>query len=469
MKRKGHLAVFENVLESRTSKDMDDLSVGSSDLLDDDKYIDEIPCRKKRAKDLDQEIVHMTCRWDECFLIFQDYHKFDSHLRNHCSDVDQENYPCRVSNCDFTASNYQSALQHISYHGYQEFVYSVGDTVAYDENLPDCKIDFSHKFPEPRECFTCQWEDCIFAFMTVYDFLLHIKQHVNGCPTRAKTPGSLQCGWTGCKFTYTKLFQLVKHVPVHTDEKKIGCRSCGKMFFHRYRFCEHRLRQTAVEKLNYKCSQCSKLFSTEALLRDHVRQHINNYKCSMCDMTCTRPAALARHIRHRHMNERPYKCNLCEYASCSKQNLETHLITHCSEKLMACDECSFRCRSMASLDKHINDVHGQNYLKTYECHVCRKQYNRGDFLTKHLMSVHDFKWPSGHSRFRYKEDSDGKFRVQTLRYESLDVIKEIIDSKNKTEIVEMKCTLHKTECLEETAAATFEVQLVDQKLIKIEK
>ncbi|KAJ8884285.1 hypothetical protein PR048_016142 [Dryococelus australis] len=63
----------------------------------------------------------------------------------------------------------------------------------------------------------------------------------------------------------------------------------------------------------YQCSHCSKLYPSERLLRDHMRHHINHYKCSYCDMTCPKPAALGLHIRYRHLDERPYSCEYCEY------------------------------------------------------------------------------------------------------------------------------------------------------------
>lgn len=63
---------------------------------------------------------------------------------------------------------------------------------------------------------------------------------------------------------------------------------------------------------SYQCSQCLKLFSIERLLSDHMRSHINQYKCTMCDMTSTKPSMLAKHYRYRHMNERPFQCQICK-------------------------------------------------------------------------------------------------------------------------------------------------------------
>lgn len=42
----------------------------------------------------------------------------------------------------------------------------------------------------------------------------------------------------------------------------------------------------------------------------------------------------------------------------TKQNLEMHLLTHCAEKLLECEDCEFRCRSAHGLDKHYQLVHG---------------------------------------------------------------------------------------------------------------
>ena len=72
------------------------------------------------------------------------------------------------------------------------------------------------------------------------------------------------------------------------------------------------------------------------------------------------------------------------------------------------------------MDNHIKSHH-QNLGDLYICHLCSKRFNEGYKLGRHLARTHDFKWPSGHSRFRFKEDEQGYYRIQTERFESLEI------------------------------------------------
>ena len=51
--------------------------------------------------------------------------------------------------------------------------------------------------------------------------------------------------------------------------------------------------------------------------------------------------------------------------------------------------------------------------------MCERIFCHGGTLSAHLVNVHYFKLPPGHTRFRYVESADGFHQLQTVRFESL--------------------------------------------------
>ena len=75
---------------------------------------------------------------------------------------------------------------------------------------------------------------------------------------------------------------------------------------------------------SFKCNNCGKQFALERLLRDHMRSHINHYKCPHCDMTCPTPSTHTRHIQYRHMEEKPFRCNFCDFTDKTQNRIKKH-------------------------------------------------------------------------------------------------------------------------------------------------
>lgn len=59
-------------------------------------------------------------------------------------------------------------------------------------------------------------------------------------------------------------------------------------------------------------------------------------------------------------------------------------------------------------------------MRWYCCHECPIKYRTSTRLTKHLLEAHQLQLPSGHKRFHYKQDEDGCYRIQMVRYEAVD-------------------------------------------------
>ncbi|KAF2881716.1 hypothetical protein ILUMI_24451 [Ignelater luminosus] len=395
--------------------------------------------RRNRGVPMREEPLNLCCGWRDCSKPFTNFQQFVEHVNEHVLNIgeDSELFACQWENCTYAIQFYNVFRQHVCYHAYHTKLKNIGDNVVERRNLPKCTHSSDFIIPEEVNGYCCEWLECDAHFLLITDYFNHIRLHINSNPKYCKKGEIITCYWRNCPYKFTSQYKLSDHLRSHTKERVVACSTCGAMFATKTKFYDHRKRQLPIEMQSYQCSQCSKLFPSERLLRDHMRSHINHYKCTMCDMTCPKPSALATHIRYRHLTDRPLKCNLCEHSCISKQDLESHLLTHCSEKLVACEDCDFRCRSLYGLDKHYQKVHGQTWTSTYECHCCQKKFFRGNQLTQHLIKQHNFHWPSGHSRFRYKEDTDGIFRLQTVRYESIEVTQEMMRTNNNPPPSEM--------------------------------
>ncbi|XP_069751098.1 histone H4 transcription factor isoform X2 [Narcine bancroftii] len=164
-----------------------------------------------------------------------------------------------------------------------------------------------------------------------------------------------------------------------------------------------------------------------------MRHHVNYYKCPFCDMTCPAPSALRNHIKFRHSDEKPFRCEYCEYSCKNLVDLRKHLDTHSEDPTYRCEfaGCTFSARSQYSIKTHYRKVHEGDLEPRYKCHVCDKCFTRGNNLTVHLRKKHQFKWPSGHPRFRYKEHEDGYMRLQLVRYESVELTEQLMKDREK--------------------------------------
>ena len=195
----------------------------------------------------------------------------------------------------------------------------------------------------------------------------------------------------------------------------------------RLKFIDHCLRQgdRRDEEKSFSCSVCGKKFALERLLKDHRRAHVNSYRCPHCNMSCPTPSTLASHITYRHTKEKPFNCEFCEYKGKTEADVWSHLRVHYSEVEFGCKvlECNFKCRAKTTLKKHMMLVHNIGDEEAeYSCHICEARFQKGVLLTRHLVGVHSFSLPSGHSRLRYKRDAvSGLLKLQTVRVESLEV------------------------------------------------
>ncbi|KAK0042982.1 histone H4 transcription factor isoform X3 [Biomphalaria pfeifferi] len=176
----------------------------------------------------------------------------------------------------------------------------------------------------------------------------------------------------------------------------------------------------------FECSHCGNRFGSERILRDHMRHHVNHYKCPMCNMTCHSPSAVREHVRYRHTEERSYHCDKCEHRAKTQTDLRRHMLVHQEERRHSCRR---GCHMVFNTSDELRRHHATHGIKKQEfgCHICAERFIRANTLTKHLMEMHNYSWPSGHRKFKYVRHDDGIKRLQTIRYESIEVSKMVVN------------------------------------------
>lgn len=390
--------------------------------------------------------LKLDCEWGSCQEVFNEIEAFCKHAEDHLSalNIAEEEaeeadgmHHCLWRECGFCSSDGPEELRrHLFFHCFHTKLKQLGQQVLNGQSeLGTCSVGVGRNIiPDITDNFVCLWDDCEQQpFENPEWFYRHVEMHslcVDIPAGDCEFP--IRCGWKDCEATAKGRPKLREHLRSHTQEKITACPGCGGMYASNTKLFDHIIRQSAMEgQGRFQCSHCSKRFATERLLRDHMRNHVSHYKCPLCDMTCPTPSSLRNHIKFRHSTEKPYSCEYCEYSCKNQVDLRKHLDTHSSEPAFHCDVpgCGFTSRTLPTMKIHHKKEHQGDFMARYKCHVCEQCFTRGNNLTVHLHKKHQFKWPSGHPRFKYKEHEDGFMRLQLIRYESVELTEQLMREK----------------------------------------
>ncbi|XP_031176124.1 histone H4 transcription factor [Sander lucioperca] len=401
-----------------------------------------------------KKTLKLECEWSSCQESFSRIDNFCKHAEGHLSNAlnmaeeDEEETEgernCLWRDCGFCSVEGPEELRrHLFFHCYHTKLKQMGQQVLNAQTeIGTCSIGYQNRnvIPEIPDNFICLWEECE---QPPYEnpewFYRHVEMHSLSIDVPVGDHEfPIHCGWKDCEATAKGRPKLREHLRSHTQEKVVACPGCGGMYASNTKLFDHIIRQSAMEGQRFQCSHCSKRFATERLLRDHMRTHVSHYKCPLCDMTCPSPSSLRNHIKFRHSNEKPYSCEYCEYSCKNLIDLRKHLDTHSSEPAFHCNVpgCDFSSRNLGTMTIHHKREHEGNFVARYKCHVCDQCFTRGNNLTIHLHKKHQFKWPSGHPRFRYKEHEDGFLRLQLIRYESVELTEQLMRERQSSQAEE---------------------------------
>ncbi|XP_066480858.1 zinc finger protein 335 [Tiliqua scincoides] len=183
---------------------------------------------------------------------------------------------------------------------------------------------FNHVGSKPYKC-----EECDYTSVYKKDVIRHSAVHSRDKKKRADPPpkrSAFPCPVCGRVYPMQK--RLTQHMKTHSAEKPHMCDKCGKSFKKRYTFKMHLLTHIqAVANRRFKCEFCDHVCEDKKLLLNHQLLHLNDkpYRCSLCSYATIREDFLLSHMAVKHTGGKPFACEFCHFTTKHKKNLRLHI------------------------------------------------------------------------------------------------------------------------------------------------
>lgn len=152
---------------------------------------------------------------------------------------------------------------------------------------------------------------------------------------------------------------------------------------------------TLNTKRLHKCLECSKVFSSNAHLKEHEVSHSDRqpYRCIVCDKGFKRKNALSKHVRIFHPDGPDTVYCSCGRVYASQELMEKHKECSGSHRLLVCPECGALYKTEASLKSHMilhRDIEGSGSNKSwpFTCQSCGEKFSSQASLNNHIGNFH---------------------------------------------------------------------------------
>lgn len=109
----------------------------------------------------------------------------------------------------------------------------------------------------------------------------------------------------------------------------------------------------------------------------------SKFKCPLCPFTTTSSTQLTKH-GHQHVNTKFFRCGKCSYVTHIKARYTKHVKYH-SMPMIKCDLCDFRTPYKWNLDRHMKNHGGWG---AFRCGACNFAADIKQSLTVHEMNHH---------------------------------------------------------------------------------
>ena len=264
-----------------------------------------------------------------------------------------------------------------------------------DDQESKSPLKTSFKVEDGKKVFICQFADCneelsSFTALTKHRRLIHFigKYVCNACPESTSK----------AQIQYPDLKTLHEHHVENHQSADFVCPSCDN---HRFVFDDAfenvsaHFGECLAQQISAKKHDAYQSSRASSVNRDDSK--IKWFECDECGKKVRTARLLEYHI-NKHKGLKPYKCPEpgCDFATHSKDNLDTHKTRHMVDKgitqmgkrklLHQCEVCGQTFRNKSSLTTHVTHVHEGN-IQEEPCPICGKMLTPKD-LKRHMDWTH---------------------------------------------------------------------------------
>lgn len=174
-----------------------------------------------------------------------------------------------------------------------------------------------------------------------------------------------------------------KHMQVHTSLKEFICteENCGQIFRSKAEWKAHSLRH--IDERPFKCQLCDKAYKLKKHLNCHMKKHSDTapHICPVCSEGFWNKEKLQIHSAE-HSGVHPFQCAECSKTFSSRKGLKKHESMHTGEMAHTCTRCYKSFRLPQSLSLHMRVHNGE---KRYQCAQCVKAFVDSSSFKRHQL------------------------------------------------------------------------------------